>query len=411
MTAKTYSRPFARIGTQTNLGTGANTLIVGNYTTTTSITGGFNPKHRVQESNGENSTTILDVNGQQLEVEPATGMYAFRAKSPPGSPILGIKSTGGGLTIPPTFNGFVGTANADTRATRALYAKIRDLSQQFAGGVFAGEIRQTIALVSHPANSILNITKAYLAKQRRVISSASKRGTKPKALRKAIANGYLEWTFGVQPLIGDLKDASVALQRLLYDAPRRRFSATGNFQSGGFTVKAPISQGQLVWTRKRLDITRQTVRYYGMFQEAKPGDSFGAQVGRIADLSGFNLRQFVPTIWELIPYSFLVDYFVNVGEMLEAASTDTSQVRWLNRVSVEKAVGQEIYAFDAKATDTQDPAFWEVLALTGTSGGYTATATQIHRQGSAVPFPEPRINLSQSGSHLLNLAALILSRQ
>lgn len=44
---------------------------------------------------------------------------------------------------------------------------------------------------------------------------------------------------------------------------------------------------------------------------------------------GFRLDEFVPTLWELIPFSFLADYFINIGAVIDAYSLNTSNVRWL----------------------------------------------------------------------------------
>lgn len=38
-----------------------------------------------------------------------------------------------------------------------------------------------------------------------------------------------------------------------------------------------------------------------------------------AEALGFSLRQVIPSIWELTKLSFLVDYFVNVGDLLNTA--------------------------------------------------------------------------------------------
>jgi hypothetical protein len=50
---------------------------------------------------------------------------------------------------------------------------------------------------------------------------------------------------------------------------------------------------------------------------------------------GFSMREFIPTAWELLPWSFLVDYFADVGGFLDASTTDTSGVTWLCGTSVK----------------------------------------------------------------------------
>jgi hypothetical protein len=45
-------------------------------------------------------------------------------------------------------------------------------------------------------------------------------------------------------------------------------------------------------------------------------------------LLGFRWEDFIPTVWELIPYSFLVDYFTNIGDVLSAWSHQDFGQRW-----------------------------------------------------------------------------------
>jgi cell division protein FtsL len=51
---------------------------------------------------------------------------------------------------------------------------------------------------------------------------------------------------------------------------------------------------------------------------------------RLVELSGISLDRIVPTLWELTPYSFLADYFVNLGDILSAAVQSTVGVVWTN---------------------------------------------------------------------------------
>jgi hypothetical protein len=41
-----------------------------------------------------------------------------------------------------------------------------------------------------------------------------------------------------------------------------------------------------------------------------------------------DLPHFLPTVWDLIPYSFVVDYFTNIGDYLSGLSLRFSDVSW-----------------------------------------------------------------------------------
>jgi hypothetical protein len=55
------------------------------------------------------------------------------------------------------------------------------------------------------------------------------------------------------------------------------------------------------------------VRYYGIYRSDGRGSPNTHSYG-------FSPWEFVPTVWELIPYSFLVDYFTNIGGILSSWS-------------------------------------------------------------------------------------------
>lgn len=51
-------------------------------------------------------------------------------------------------------------------------------------------------------------------------------------------------------------------------------------------------------------------------------------VARLQGLFGFNLEEFVPTVYELMPWSFLVDYFSNLGTVIETGCASQSMIKF-----------------------------------------------------------------------------------
>jgi hypothetical protein len=51
---------------------------------------------------------------------------------------------------------------------------------------------------------------------------------------------------------------------------------------------------------------------------------------------GASWRDILPTAWELIPYSFAVDYFTNIGDIVSAWSFGSKDLRWVSRTRYSK---------------------------------------------------------------------------
>ena len=46
---------------------------------------------------------------------------------------------------------------------------------------------------------------------------------------------------------------------------------------------------------------------------------------------GLGVSDMLPAVWEAIPFSFMVDYFVNVGEVLDSFHVLSARLAWLKR--------------------------------------------------------------------------------
>ena len=70
---------------------------------------------------------------------------------------------------------------------------------------------------------------------------------------------------------------------------------------------------------------RCEVTYRGAYVYRRPDGNFG-----IPELFGVDLSSVAPTSWELIPYSWLVDYFTDVGSAIDAVSIRLVEFGWSN---------------------------------------------------------------------------------
>jgi hypothetical protein len=146
-------------------------------------------------------------------------------------------------------------------------------------------------------------------------------------------NQYLQWTYGVAPLINDVKGAMEAIQEFLTPDVAR----LTRLQTTLKEVLPPESwagnkRGYMQWESggiwflfHRHAELLSSVRFMCGVQEETQGPS----VDRAIQLSGMDLANtFVPTAYELLPYSFLLDYVSTVGSVVNGLFTHTGSVVW-----------------------------------------------------------------------------------
>lgn len=275
-------------------------------------------------------------------------------------------------------------------AIAQLYKKINKAHHQFQGGVFLGEIHKTAKLmtgvVKRFKQTVLQ-TVTGMRKTRNQVKTASN-----KVRRQALANAWLEGAFGWKPLLHDAEDLAIALARMLNHTERTHIKAIAGSEKvishGSSQISFSYLRANLVQTEK----CEASVLFRG-FLQASPYKGTIAPLERMISLSGFDFRSFIPTMWELVPYSFLVDYFTNVGDVLYALTVDTSMVKVLWRTirinSIREHHVTPLYGETAKNVlidpDNKDP------VVTGKAGYYAVKYRTVGRESVSVPYLVPTL--------------------
>jgi hypothetical protein len=145
------------------------------------------------------------------------------------------------------------------------------------------------------------------------------KGFRPSNLRnwiadgsKGAANGWLQWQYGWRPLLGDVYQAADESRRFCLGATSRfRGSKRENREvsTTQFHQIWPVGANQLV-----------PVMVTGQFTQACTINL------ALDDLNGFDLARWtslnpISIAWELIPFSFVADWFFDLGSMLRATET------------------------------------------------------------------------------------------
>lgn len=228
---------------------------------------------------------------------------------------------------------------ADNRALARYNDKVASVNRQFQGGVFFGELAEALHGIRHPAEALFKGIESYSSAatklRRRFVKSKAdflslsrnRRRKVARSFAEAAGGLWLERSFHWLPLLGDIRGAVSAVEHTLDKIPRQfiRVSATDvksqTFGTSNFTGPRVVSG-----VVNRYTTVGTSVKYYGIVQVG-PRTSFVPDMKAL----GFDPRSFLPTIWELIPYSWAVDYFTNIGDMIYGLSYGGSDVMWTAR--------------------------------------------------------------------------------
>lgn len=234
-------------------------------------------------------------------------------------------------------------ALAENRARQAYYKKLLETQQKFGGTVFLGELRESVRMLRNPLSSLRDYTgtlplifRKHLNRNRRMV----KRYERKRQLEKAVAGTWLEYSFGIAPLISDAESFAEALANLHARQLITRFSGTGKEL---IRTVFPRANGVLydmslwkAWPYKydMIDIEQYRVRYKGAVLSGCISQDGVTSFSSVIQNFGLTAGQIVPTAWELFPWSWLIDYFTNVGDVLNARFGTYARPAWIVKSQV-----------------------------------------------------------------------------
>lgn len=202
-----------------------------------------------------------------------------------------------------TFDHLPITLGADTAAAVAkqfALANIDSTPYDFAEDSF--EIRETLRFIRSPVKSLVDLSREYW-------KLVNWRKGKKLSLLKKHADAWLQYRFAFRPLIMSIDQAIDWFHDVGLERPKRR-TARGvgsDSDSVGSTVREYGNYGSAAFYH---EYDMKTARKYQaragiMYEVTNPLSDWRFQLGlRNKDLPA--------TLWEIIPYSFMVDRLVNI---------------------------------------------------------------------------------------------------
>lgn len=227
------------------------------------------------------------------------------------------------FTVSGTTGYSFGTVAYDTSSliaaakTDALGKFMSKANGDTAGLVMAGELKDSLKLFHPRCSSMVKLTTTYYRSFRKIFTNSRFRS----AFLRDLNNLYLEWTYGIAPFMSDMESANSAIQHIINNDMYRRDSGKGYSSDSAYTTTSVQTTGAGHFTfrfRTKVDINVEVSIKGGRHVYADwTSDA-------LAQNFGFNLHSVPSAAWELTPYSFVVDYFSNVGSLISAI-TGTNQ--------------------------------------------------------------------------------------
>jgi hypothetical protein len=226
----------------------------------------------------------------------------------------------------PDWTVSITSAKAVERATLSFLKKARQVQVEWSAPTFLGELREALKMIRSPAKALRGKCDDYL----KALKKAKNRN--PKTWRKTIADSWLEHSFGWVPLISDIATAHKAYDSLVNSQDDRQVAVTGygveekDVPSRTYSIpNSTVGNSVIFGDLNRVSTETAFCRIRGMMVRRVDATTKD-KLARI----GFQPSEFIPTAWNLLPWSFLVDYFSNIGDVLEASVFDRSLLSWAN---------------------------------------------------------------------------------
>lgn len=282
--------------------------------------------------------------------------------------------------------------------------KVKDLKVNLAQAF--GERKQSTTLIISSLNKLYGCFQALRKKD--IIGAADALGVslhtrKYRRLKKRArlakdgsafaANSWLEYKFGWLPLLSDIRGAAEALAQF-HNASYSTAQVTARHK---ITLKAISSTYPYGSTGKTFDLSTGTMDGRITFR-------FKTNTGILGATPNMGLSDPALLAWELLPYSFVVDWLLPIGDYLSALTAtqgvtfvDGYITYWTKRDGVRNIA--DVY-------DNGNPFFHQVTVKEGS----LRTEVLHHRRDVYATFPRPRlpeIKDPLSVDHVVTALALV----
>lgn len=288
------------------------------------------------------------------------------------------------LTDPAAYNGAVSSMYEQLRGNIDLSIDLGTLSQT----------ARMIEKVTSAVHRTIRLDPRALASWRNAYHdlTSSRRPHRSRRQLRALADNYLEYQYGWKLLVEEAYDV---VKRLM--APERTiFVSSGKGKSKDVSLHHELvrygSTGLAVAQVRRTRTERVEVTAM-----------FVISPSVLTALAGYTSLNPISIVWELIPFSFVVDWFVDVGGYIRNVENACIYGSDFDHGYVTRSVRVQTKV-DSYANITSP----DVRTFANLSQGSNVHIWKERQVLLSAPFPEvPRVHPSLGSGRLLNAAALL----
>lgn len=376
-----------------------------------------NARWRAAIANGEDATSPYSLSFSSVESDWVDWQWTYVYRINPnvkrygrhvGTPIVSA-DVFPSLPSVPAYDSIRGACVAK------FYSEAAEKISGFKGLVFLGEWRETQHLILdkllYAARLLRDLWRSIRRSGRsfsRFYAGLRRRREKKRAKRDRLswlANAYLEFTFAIEPLIHDIEAAAEVLcgEReavIPLESFVREKKSTETVATRKYFLVNPISAVESTQTRThvkakavgKIDVTKQAIRN---------------PLGGTATALGFSTREILPALWELTPFSFLVDYFINVQDLLTTAMY--ADLKFVYAAVSTKARADRIVSV-SNFTVIDETTAIKTLAHNMQFSVVKLSSFSFHREAITPVLARPHIALPPLGRKWLNMVALAIQK-
>jgi hypothetical protein len=291
---------------------------------------------------------------------------------------------------------------AESQANARLRTAIREEYEHMNSLITLAEGRQAVAQLRRPYKAVQDQILKYLDSAD--VKLKNLRGRNPSKwkklakarrdaeMRNALAESWLETTFGLVPTLSDAKAATEALARFINGSATRRSAVKGYGEAVSYSSPGPstaVLGGHFRATRNIRTTTTDTVVYRAGLRLDTVTNM--TDFGRLKDVYGFQPRNFLPTLYEVIPYSWLVDYFTTLGSAINLNTISTAKVLWVVKSTKRRTVRESIWVPDFSVAMSLGSQYAGGSGRTGKNVYERTTVARETLVGDVIPYIVPRV--------------------